>query len=155
MRILKIIPILLIFPVFFYSCELGEESDDEPLEIFLVDSQLKPFQLALIEVNSNLGSQSFYEGDIDDESVRFKSNDNFLIFQVPAGSVGTKIGKIRIDNKEFEFEYQLISNSFADPEVYLQNYFQEQEAQQVELEELQNVFIQDSIPVLKKYSQIF
>jgi uncharacterized protein (TIGR02145 family) len=119
----------------------------EPVQISLPDNQLKAFELALIEVNTNLEQQAqLFDGAIESESVVFKSNGNYLIFRVPTGAAGTKNGSVSINGEDFNFQYTLEANSFTNPEIYLQDYFAEQQTQEAELISLQSDFIEDSIP---------
>ncbi len=109
-------------------------------------SQLKPLELAIVLTNSDLTSQEFYNGVIENETIAFKSNGTDLIFSVPTGAPGTKSGTITIDGEDFNFQYELVANTFTNPESYLQNYFEEEQMRQTNLENLLGAFIQDSIP---------
>ena len=128
------------------SCDEDEGSQDESIQINLEKSQLKPFELALIEINTELSTQELYEGFVDNELILLRSKDNHLIFQVPEGVTGQKNGTININGEEYNFQYELISNSFTNAETYLQNYFLEEQFKQLELENLMDAFVQDSIP---------
>lgn len=120
---------------------------EDPVQISLPKTQLKPFELALIEVNTDVEQQAqSFNGEIESESVDFKPNGNYFIFRVPDGAVGTKTGSVTIDGETFDFEYVLTAYSFSDPETYLQDYFAQQQALETELTNLQMVFIDDSIP---------
>ena len=139
---------LIALVVLISNCNKKDDGPTvEPVQISLPKTQLKAFELALIEVNTSVEQQALsVNGVIESESIAFKPNGNYFIFRVPGGTAGTKNGSITIDGETFDFQYELTPYSFANPDTYLQNYFAEQQTQETELTNLQTVFIEDSIP---------
>lgn len=123
----------------------GQTTD--PVHISLPKDRLKAFELALIEVSTSIEDQTqTVNGIIGSESVEFIPNGNYFIFRVPTGDAGTKNGNITINGEDFDFQYELKPNSFSDPDVYLQDYFADQQAQETQLADMQSLFIDDGIP---------
>ncbi|MGJ8592544.1 MAG: fibrobacter succinogenes major paralogous domain-containing protein [Aquaticitalea sp.] len=146
-RCTQVLTFILIAAILAISCKKEDDPPTvEPTQIVLQKTNLKPLELAIIEVSVNLDSQESYSGSIESEPIQFKPNGHFMIFQVPTGATGSKNGNVTINGKSFDFEYELIANSYTDPEIFLQNYFQEQQFIQTQLEDLQEEFIEDGIP---------
>lgn len=139
---------ILALATLMANCNKKDDGPSEdPLQISIPKSQLKAFELALIEVNTSIDDQAqTVNGSIESESVEFIPNGNYFIFRVPTGATGTKYGSITVNGEDFDFQYELTDYSFTDPDTYLQNYFADQQTQETELTNLQTAFIEDSIP---------
>ena len=130
------------------NCEKEESNQQQtnPLQVSLTKAELKPEELALIEVSEDLDESQPFEGSIETENIDFQPNNNYLIFKVPSGTPGQKNGEVTVNGETLSFQYELVANSYSDPEVYVEEYLTEQATRNIQLENLQDAFIADSIP---------
>ena len=96
------------------NCEKEESNQQQtnPLQVSLTKAELKPEELALIEVSEDLDESQPFEGSIETENIDFQPNNNYLIFKVPSGTPGQKNGEVTVNGETLSFQYELVANSY-------------------------------------------